>query len=445
MSGTNSNTEVKQVETTLAAILGAPTGENIISQTPKNNLFSNKKPDPLSAADLEKAAQEKLEAAAKAKEATDKKKLEDEATELERKKKEAENTEKGKTGTAKSLIAELNEEEQAAAEEAKKSSGGRPEFQRAGLIQVVNDLLKEEKFIPLDDPKPMEEWTKDDFKEFIELNLSHREDQIKEEIPVAFYDALPPEFQTAFTYLENLRGAKGGYTPQDVQHILKVVTQAVEITNLDPSTEEGQEQIVRTYLQSTQWGTPEEIDEEVKSLQDKEELSKKANQFKPKLDALQQKQIEQNIKTQEKARKNAEKAASNFMDSVYKALEPGILGGIKLDKKTQGSLYNALVQPAYQSFTGGQTNELGHLLESKQFGQEKDLESVMLATWLLRDKEGFLAKVREQGGSQKAAEVAKKLKTEQANHGTASGEEDELAGANRGVKKLVRKTNNIFK
>lgn len=464
MSGTTVNTEVKQVETTLAAILGAPTGENVITPPNKNNLFSNNKGAATTITDIEKAAKEKAdkekadadakivaeakvksEAAAAAKAEADKKELEgksaEEAAEILKKRKEAEAADK-----EKSLVAQLTAEQEKIAEEELKKTGNRPGITKDALISGIEKRIKDKSFLELEGvDKPLAEYTAEELWEVVDLNLEHKQKEVAEQVPVEFFEALPPEFQTAFTYLENLRGAKGSYTPQDVQHILKVVTQAVNIMNLDITTEEGQEEVVRNYLAVTNYGTPEEIDEEVSAIKDRKELEKKSGQFKPKLDAIQQKNIENNLKATEQNRKKAEKQAANWMDTVYKALEPAEIGGMKLTKKDQTELYNSLVQVSYPSFTGQQTNEFGYLLENKQFGKEQDLEAVFLARMILKDKEGTLNKIREQGGSVKAAEVAKKLKIEQANKGTAAGEEDELGGANRTPKKLVRKTNNIFK
>ena len=422
MAGEQENTEISQVtldNQAVAELLGIATGENVITQTAEKEktAFTRNTEEPLDAAALEKeiAADKKAVLdAAKAKEIAD---AEAAALLLD----------PDKNKTADQIAAELN----LAETEEEKKKKGRPEFQTTGLIQIANELIKEEKFIALDDPKPMEEWTKADWKEFIELNVAHREDKVKEEIPVAFFDSLPEEFQVAYNYF-----AQGG---KDVKHILRVVSQSVETASLDVETEDGQEAVVRNYLRMRDNLTPEELDAEVDELKDKGDLEKKAKQFKPKLDAAQQQHIEKNLKAVEIARKNAEKESVKFMDSVFKSLESGVIGGVKIDRKLQGSLYNALVQPNYQSFTGGQTNELGHLLETKQFGAEKDLESVALATWLLRDKEGFLAKVREQGAQAKVTDTVKKLKIEQANRVASTTEDDNDGGAGREVKKLQRK------
>jgi hypothetical protein len=427
MAGEQENTEISQVtldNQAVAELLGIATGENVITQTTEKKSFTRDTDEPLDAAALEKEiADDKKKAADTVKAEADKK-----AAELLA-------VDKDKDKSAADIIAEAQNED---TEEEKKKKG-RPEFQKGGLQQLMSELIKEEKFVALDDPKPMEEWTKDDYKEFIELNLAHREDKVKEEIPVAFFDSLPEEFQTAFVYLENLKGAKGGYTAQDVHHILRVVTQVADTTNLDVETEEGQEAIVRNYLQMRDNSSPEELDEEIASLKDKEELEKKAKQFKPKLDSAQQQRIEQNVKRVEQARRNAEAGAAEYMDNVFNTLAPKVLGGLKLDDKTQKGLYHALVLPKFTDMNGRQANEMAYLLESKQFGKNRDLETVALVAWILKDKEGFLAKAREQGATAKVTETVKKLKIEQASRNASTTEDDDDAAAGRTVKTLKRR------
>ncbi len=433
MPNTNSNTTVSQVEASLASILMGSEGE-VPAQTAKNNLFSNTKGTQTTITDLEKAAQvakdvelAKVKADADAaKIEADKKALEgktaEEKAEIEKKKKEAEELAKKTAGT-QSLAATLTATEEEVAAELEKNKGGRPEFKKEGLVKVIEKLIKDKKFVEFEGDKPLADYTEEEYIELIEANMTHREDKIKDSVPLAFFDSLPEEFQVAYTYLAN----KG--KDADVQHILRVVTQAAEIKNLDPTTEDGQEDIIRTYLRTTNYGTPEEIEEEVNAIKDRNESEKKAGQFKPKLDALQQKNIEQNLKSAEQARVKSEKQAANYMGRVYDVLNTGELHGIKIDKRTQQSLYSTLVQPGYLTFQG----------------DDKELSRLVLSTLVYQDPEAFLEKVREQGASGKALEVAKKLKTEQATRNASASEEEELAGANRGVKKLQRKTNNIFK
>lgn len=420
------DTVVTKKESTLSDILGAPTGESTITQTGPNNLFDNNSKPKTTFTELEKS---KDEAVKKAKEEADKIKAEKDAEKAPA----ASTTPAAKTT---SIIADIVAETEEEVEQ--KKAAGRPAISRDALLSGIEQRIKDKVFLELDgEEKPLAEYSTSELWEVVDLNLSHKDEIAAEQAQAGLYDALPEEFQQAITYF-----AQGG---TDIQHILKVLTQKVELNNLDPRTEDGQEKIIRNYLSYTRYGTPEEIEEEVNSIKDRGDLEKKSNQFKPKLDAAQEEVVNRNLKAAEVERKKAEKASANYMDNVIKALEPGLIAGIKIDRKEKADFYNSLVNPTHQSFTGRTVNEFGYLIEQKQFGPQQDLEAIFLARWALKDKEGLIKRLREQGGSDMAAAVAKKLKTEESSKNSATGTEVN-DDARRGVKKLQRKeANNIFK
>ena len=111
--------------------------------------------------------------------------------------------------------------------------------------------------------------------------------------------------------------------------------------------------------------------------------------FKPKLDAMQQDLLNQRLAEQETQAKLRAEQSQNYIDSVYTALEPGELGGLKIDNKVQNMLYSGLVQSNYPSINGKQTNLLGHLLEKYQW-VEPNHGLIAEALWLLADPDGLL-------------------------------------------------------
>ena len=82
---------------------------------------------------------------------------------------------------------------------------------------------------------------------------------------------------------------------------------------------------------------------------------------------MQEKVVAQKLQEQEMKQKQQENASKQYMHNVYNTLKDGKIGDIKVDKRTQSLLYNGLVQPAYPSVSGKNTNLLGHLLEKYQF------------------------------------------------------------------------------
>jgi hypothetical protein len=258
---------------------------------------------------------------------------------------------------------------------------------------------------PFDDGKKLDEYSQADWEELLEANFKEREDRLLEELPNSFYQSLPNELKKAYEYVAN-----GG---TDLKNMFRALAAAEEVRELDPASDEGQEQIVRAYLQATRYGTAEEIEEEIISLRDRGDLEVKAERFKPRLDQMQEQVIQQRVQQQQEAQKRQQQQAQVYQENVYKALEGGSLNGVKLDNKTQNLLFSGLVQPNFQSINGRQTNMLGHLLEKYQWVEPRH-DLVAEALWLLADPDGYKTKLREGGEKEAMAKTVRMLKTEEA-------------------------------
>jgi len=283
---------------------------------------------------------------------------------------------------------------------------GRPKVDKSGLLELATKMLEDGLLFPFDDGKPIEEYTTKDFRELFEANFQEREAALRENTPKEFFQALPEELQIAAKYV-----ADGG---QDLKGLFRTLAHVEEMRDLDPTSERDQEEIVRQYLYATGFadGNPEEIEEEIRDWADMDKLEQKARQFKPKLDKMQEEIVARQLAEQEHRKQQQAQQAKAYQDNVYSTLAQGELGGLKLDRKTQGLLYSGLVQPSYPSISGKPTNLLGHLLEKYQFVQPRH-DLIAEALWLLADPEGYKGKVREIGGKAATEKVVKQLKTEE--------------------------------
>lgn len=391
------DTKVEQVELNIDEIFdGAASAESVITDEPKVNIFS-KKPE----ADFSFTEPEE----------------QDESKETDQKE------------TAQEVFDSLDEEEPEKIE-----TRGRKKIE--GIADVFGKLIKEQKIVPFDDDKPLEEYTAKDWEELIEANLEERVSRVRQETPRQFFESLPTELQIAARYI-----ADGG---NDLKGLFATLAQSEETRSLDISNERDQELIIRDYLQATGYGTAEEIEEEIEVWKDLGKLEQQAAKFKPKLDKMQEQIVARKLQEQEMRRKQQEHASQQYMHNVYETLKDGVLGDIRLDRKTQAMLYNGLVEPNYPSVSGRNTNLLGHLLEKYQF-VEPNYGLISEALWLLSDPEGYKSKIMEKG-SQKAVEsTVRKLKTEQANaSGSSLGVEKYEDEQRKTTRKLPRQ-NNIFK
>jgi hypothetical protein len=322
-------------------------------------------------------------------------------------------------------------------EETNQAKGGRPKIDKSGLLEIASKMIEEGSLIPFDDEKPLDEYTAADFRELFEANFQEREAAVKQQVPQEFFNSLPRELQVAAKYV-----ADGG---QDLKGLFRTLAQVEEVFELDVTNERDQEEITRQYFYATQFGTPEEIEAEIEDLKDLGRLEKKAEQFKPKLDKMQESIVQHKLAEQEAQKQRQAEAAQSYTENVYNTLLNGELNGLKIDRKTQSMLYSGLVQPNYPSISGRNTNLLGHLLEKYQFVEPRH-DLIAEALWLLQDPDGYRSKLKSQGSNETVAKTVKTLKTEEGRRLTSSGTNIESqVRTNSNPKRTLQKPNkNIF-
>jgi hypothetical protein len=299
-------------------------------------------------------------------------------------------------------------------------------------------MIEEGSLVPFDDDKSLEEYTTKDFRELFEANFKEREDKIRESTPREFFEALPQELQYAAKYV-----ADGG---QDLKSLFRTLAHVEEMRQLDPSNDYDQAEIARQYLYATNFGSPEEIEAEINDWSDLGRLEQKAQQFKPKLDKMQDEIVARQLAEQEYKKEQQQEQARAYTENVYNTLSVGDLGGVKLDKKVQSMLYSGLVQPNYPSISGKPTNMLGHLLEKYQFVEPRH-DLIAEALWLLADPDDYKGKIREQGSKAAVEKTVRQLKTEQSRKLTSSNQENEETRrtTSKPQRTISRPSNNLFK
>ena len=324
------------------------------------------------------------------------------------------------------------------AEETDDGKPGKRKSDKNALVELANKMIEEGTLFGFDDDKDLEDYSTKDFRELFEANFQDKESKIREDTPKEFFNSLPEELQVAAKYV-----ADGG---TDLKGLFRTLSHVEEVMDLDPDNENHQAEIARQYLTATNFGSPEEIQEEIETWYDIEKLGKKAHQFKPKLDAMQEKIVAQKLAEQEHKQSQQDHAAKEYMDNVYTTLSEGSLGDLKLDKKVQNHLYAGLVQPNYPSISGKPTNLLGHLLEKYQFVEPRH-DLIAEALWLLSDPDGYKNKVKNLGSQDAVANTVRQLKTAQSKKNVSSSKTNnqDSTARPRNTKNTVQRKNNMFK
>jgi hypothetical protein len=411
---TNVQTSVQQVDVDIDSWLGAPGAESIVTPSDeateiKPNLFSKTTQD---LSFLDKPTKEDEEDGIK-------KPSKEEVKEL----------------LTDILDKDITDEDY---EDDNKSKGGRPRTEKSGLVEFLKKRIESKEMFAFDDYDEKKQSLDDylsslsekDVDELWQANISNLKEEVASKTPQEFFKSLPEELQYAAKYV-----ADGG---QDLKGLFQALAQTEQVRELNPNDQYDQELIVRNYLQA-RGEDPDEIDEEIETLRDLGTLEKKAKQFKPKLDAMQEEIVHAQLAEQEQRRQQQENAANAYVQNVFEALRPGEINGVKLDKKTQAFLYSGLTQPQYPSVSGRPTNLLGHLLEKYQY-VEPNYSLIAEALWLLSNPDEYRNNLQKQGKNAAVEQTVRQLKTEQSRKNASNYYEEEEQKP-----KKISKPQNIFK
>lgn len=314
-----------------------------------------------------------------------------------------------------------NEEEE---DSEQPNKGGRPRLTKDAMIEAATRLIDKGVLQPFNDGKPLTDYTVDDFEELIQANIDSQTNEVAQNAPVQLFQQLPEEVQAVIHYALN-----GG---QDIKSVFSQLAKAQETFDLDIKNEEDQEVIARQYLNVTNFGSAEDIEDEISVLKDRGDLEKYAERYKPKLDAKQAEVIEKRLKDQQSAQTRKNEMEKKYHDVVYNTLNANNLNGIPINNKVQTMLYYGLTDATkYQDSKGNPTNALGYLLEEHQFGEKANPSLVAEALWLLADPVNYRNSVKQLGANVANSNTVRQLRTEEASRNSSStgiGEQSSSAG-----------------
>jgi hypothetical protein len=403
----NVQTSVQQVDLDIDSWLGAPSADTIVTpaeEEAKPNLFTNTNKQDLSFLD------------------------------------KPEEKEEGKMSKeeAKEVLTDILDEDITSDVEEEPKKVGRPRTEKSGLVEFLKKRIESNEMFAFDDYDETKQSLDDylsglgekDIEELWKANVDNLKQEVAAQTPQEFFQSLPEELQYAAKYV-----ADGG---DDLKGLFAALAQVEAVRELDPSDDYDQELIVRNYLQA-RGETAEDIEDEINMLKEHNTLEKKARQFKPKLDQMQEEIVHAQLIEQEQRKQQQEAAANAYVQNVFEALRPAEINGLKLDKKTQAQLYSGLVQPQYPSISGRPTNLLGHLLEKYQY-VEPNYSLIAEALWLLSDPDSYRNEIKKQGKNAAVEQTVRQLKTEQARKTVSSSYEEK----EERPRKIARQQN-IFK
>lgn len=323
--------------------------------------------------------------------------------------------------------------------------GGRTKTDKSGLVSFLKKRIENNEMFAFDDydegKQSLDDYlgglSEKDVEELWTANVDNLKQEVAAKTPKEFFEALPEELQYAAEYV-----AKGG---QDLKGLFRALAHVEEVRDLDVRQPEHQEMIVRQYLQATGFGNNDQelIEDQIQEWAENGNLQKKANQFKPKLDDLQEEMLQSKLAQQEHFKQQQQAKKEAYMSNIYETLKPGELNGVKIDGKRQKMLWDELTTVKYESITGRPTNMLGKLLEEYQFGQKPRYDLIAETLWLLSDPDDYKENIRKQAKNEVVADTVRKLKTEESRKiSSYTRDEDE---ADKPTSRKISRQTNIFK
>jgi len=297
-------------------------------------------------------------------------------------------------------------------------------------ITYINKLIEEGVLLGFDEDE-FKVKTYDDVLDVVKANREEWKRQVLEEEFEKEFSKLPAEFQYAVDYIKN-----GG---TDVKSLFKVLSKVEEAKSLDPDNDP--KGVVREYLEKTNYGTPEEIQDQIEEWEDTDLLTKKAKIFQPKIEKLAEAEIKLKLEEEAETRKYQKELADSFFAGVEKAVKADTINGIALSKEEKLTIYKGLTENSYvSSYTGQPMNLLGKFLE-KITWDAPDYETLAELTLFAKDPKAYREKIKEQVKMEVVADKERKLRANTPTMKQASREED-LQDNKLEVKKLVVKRPN---
>ena len=326
-------------------------------------------------------------------------------------------------------------------EEGTESKAGRPKMSKDSMVNYLAEKIKEgtfEVYDDYDDKTPIEDYLaalpEKDRQKLLDTNIKATREKEKDELKKEVFESLPGSLQ----YIADAI-AKGA-TEEDLPNLYAALLRVEQVRQLDINDENDQEVIAYTYLQATNFGNQQQIQEQVNEWKTDGKLEAKAKQFKPNLDQMQEQQVQYQMQQVEEQRKQQEEIQRYYVQNVIDALKPGDLHGIKLDRKKQAEYFDRLTKTFPSPLSGKPVNSLGAALERIQFSDEPDYKLLIHADMLLNDPKGYWEMIKQMGRNEANIETERKLKSAQASR-TQSTTYEEPETPQIKKKGLVRQKN----
>lgn len=313
-----------------------------------------------------------------------------------------------------------------------KKPGRKPKYDFSDMSGYYEDRVKAGKFVKIEEDaedgskKLFVPKTPEDFDEVIDLQVNYKVGQQKEKIVQQVYNSKSPAWQAVLKYSELVDD------PSEVVPFIQGVQTMESVAQVDESTPEGAEKVVRIRLLQ-KGDTPELVDEQINTLKAAEKLVPTAKVYKPLIIQQEQAQLGQMIQARKAEEADYLQMVETVEKTAIKAIETPLLGKHKMNKEEKALVYEMIAYPSEETKGYGIFSAIDNLFTK---GDADSFETLKLISLLAGGKKDALINYISSGvANQTAANLQRTLRVASsaaASSGNDSGEiEEKVATVNR--------------
>lgn len=314
-------------------------------------------------------------------------------------------------------------------------AGRKPKYDFQDTVGYFEDRIKTGKFVALEEevngqsqtfiPKTPEE-----FDEFFETQVNYHLEQKRQENDKLWYEGKSPAWKAIAQYAEMTDDLS------EVLPFLQGVQSLASVSEVDETTPEGAEQIVRTRLQQ-RGDTEDVIVDTLEALRSTGKLEAQAAKFKPLILQGEQQNLQRMMEEKQRQEQQYYQTITEIRDNTIKALEEPLYG--KKMKMEEKALVYELIGEPHPTTQGYQIyNEIDQLFE------KKDFETLRQVALLLKKKDAFLNDYVKTAEANRVAEgVQRKLRVATDGRTVGTNGVIEEPTQQRSVKRTTYKAPNV--
>jgi len=219
----------------------------------------------------------------------------------------------------------------------------------------------------------------------------------KKDMQKSWYESKSPAWKVISQYAELVDD------PTQLIPFLQGVRTIQSVSNLDETTVEGAEQIVRTRL--TQNNDPEEvISSQIEALKTTDKLLATAKTVKPLILQQEKSVLASQLRKEQEEQQQYLQLVSDIRTKAIEEIEKPMFGKIKLKQDEKSAIYELIAEPAEETQGYAIYSAIDDLFA------KNDFETLKMLSLLLKKKDAFFTYLGTNVANQTAASLERKLR-----------------------------------